>query len=803
VKLSDALDKLEASLPTPERWRALAPALLVTAMSVLSLWIYWGVFHGEVAGDDNTFHFAEAARIRDCFAHHDFDLWNPSSNSGFATGYYYQLLPAMVPAIGSWLLGGSILFWFQLGVFVPFVLAPIATYRGMRMMKMSPWEACGAAIALAMCAGGSKWGFNSDGTFSVGLYTQGWAFVAFPLALGHGARWIDEGRSLGPAAVWGLFVGLSHPVAGVALGIALFAGELGRWVACGWHALRLLGVGGFRVVRVILFAALLTAISYAAFAWGDVLEIVLVEIVLAAIMAGWWLLRDQVIAWWERPLLPSDGPAVLPAFGRLAVLGAFLLVGSASAWLPVLVDYIGFGGFPHRVGGEDGWHLKDLKDAIGGHLLDEGRLGVLTMLVPLVAIFVRASWLPRLWAAAISFFAIMMIGPQLPKGSDDLFPAIRVLGGLQVTLALAVGGGFVVLVARARTLLRGWSYELHAREILGAIAGAIAFSCVYGGTVLIASRARAAQDYPDFHREELPELWAAIGNQMQGREQVRAGAEAHWSNLLPFVYEGRNAMLQMGGAGLQSSPNYVFLWEQQDPTRSAYIYDAPLVILKADQEDNVSGGTVVMKTAHYELKEFPASGLVVPVHVLGTVPIEWDRTDKNGKLIGRYSERDAIRQGIIKHWLRTDMPMRNEVYAYPRSGDAGDLPEGIVIAYSRQPSGGDDPDITADVQASKPTTFEVKESWHPRWVAFVDGQPATIRRVTPDYMALDVPAGRHHLAWRFDRPLWTWLIWLLWPAMGVLGWAITRRLERDATRPLPAARAITAPPPVSDPAASA
>ena len=36
-------------------------------------------------------------------------------------------------------------------------------------------------------------------------------------------------------------------------------------------------------------------------------------------------------------------------------------------------DYIGFGGFPHRVGGEDGWHARDLADAIKGYALDWGR----------------------------------------------------------------------------------------------------------------------------------------------------------------------------------------------------------------------------------------------------------------------------------------------------------------------------------------------------------------------------------------------------------------------------------------------
>ncbi len=768
---------------TPERLRRWSPLFVLAGLVLLNVFIYWNTFGGEVAGDDNTFHFAEAARLRDCLGHHDFDFWNPSANSGFATGYYYQVLPQLVPAIGSWIFGGSILWWFQLGVFLPFVLAPAATYRGMRMMHATPWQAVGAAAAVALCAGQSKWGFASDGTFTVGLYTQGWAFVAFPLALGHGARWVDESRSLGPAAFWGLFVGLCHPVAGVALGIALFAGEVGRWigrvVAAVWP---FLGSEDLRPFRLILFLGAQIAIldlvfARDTFALSSTTEIVVV-VVLALVDAGWLLFRADVQAWWESPYPAVEGPAVAPAFGRLLVLGVFLLIGSASAWLPVIIDYVGFGGFPHRVGGEDGWHLKDVKDALAGNVLDQGRpmVPIFTWLVPVIAIFVRSRWLPRLWAGAIAYFAILVIGPHMPHGRDDLFPAIRVLGGLQVMLALAIGAGFIVLVTEGRRRLRGWTHEISAREVLGAFGGIIIAGALFG-VFFIHSRINNAYDYPDFHRDELDAVFPAIAAQTEGREQVRAGAEAHWSNLLPFVYANRNAMLQMGGAGLQSSPNYVYLWEQQDPTRSAMIYDAPLVLLKKQNEDQVAGGTVIMSTEHYELKSFPSSGLVVPVQVVGTLPP------------GR---EPARARGIV--WVKSDQPLKNEVLAYDGFGGAGPVPQGLVLAYSRQPSGGADPDLTADVEATAPTTFEVKESWHPRWVAFLDGNPVAIRRVTPDYMAIDVPPGRHHLAWRFDRPLWAWLVWLLWPGVALLGWLVTRELDRRARGrgALPAARVVTA-----------
>jgi hypothetical protein len=41
--------------------------------------------------------------------------------------------------------------------------------------------------------------------------------------------------------------------------------------------------------------------------------------------------------------------------------------------------------------------------------------------------------------------------------------------------------------------------------------------------------------------------------------------------------------------------------------------------------------------------------------------------------------------------------------------------------------------------------------------------------VTPDVMAIDVPAGRHALAWEFDRPWWVLALWLAWPAAALAG----------------------------------
>ena len=190
--------------------------------------IYARVFLGELAGDDLTFHMAESARLADCLRIGDFDFWNPSANAGFASAYYYQVVPQLISAIPAAVFGHH-LFFFELSVFLPLVLAPAAAYRGMRILGATPWQAAFAALAIGFTNGESRWGTGNAGTFNVGLYTQTWALAFFPLALA--TRCGGRPRPGASRPRWpGVFVTLCHPFAGVSLAVALVAGVVAQLV---------------------------------------------------------------------------------------------------------------------------------------------------------------------------------------------------------------------------------------------------------------------------------------------------------------------------------------------------------------------------------------------------------------------------------------------------------------------------------------------------------------------------------------------------------------------------------------------
>jgi hypothetical protein len=700
--------------------RGAVPALAVVTLAMIA--IYAGVFRGEIAGDDLSFHMAESARLADCLRAGDFDFWNWSANAGFASAYYYQVLPQLASALPAALFGHH-LFFFQLSVFLPLVFAPAAAYRGLRVMGATPWQSLAGALAVGFLNGESRWGTGNAGTFNVGLYTQTWALALFPLALGHTVRWATRGLGLAPAIAWGAFMTLCHPFAGASLAFAVFVGWLSRPL-----------------------------------------------IVLAESMRG-------TPARWFR--------AWLGELGRLTILGGCLLVTWSPIWLPLLIDYDGFGGFPHRVNDEIGPGFKTLGAwFVHGAILDFARPVVLTWTLPIVAVFARPGFTRWLWAPTAYFALSLGLGPHMGKTDDDLFPPVRFLGAMQVVLALAIGSGALWLVGLLwnapegsrlhrplRTVLRwatparshAWAREVPLqyamRTALASLVAVLVVLLTLPGAYALASRVHVLGDYPASHGDQLLEITRRLQAYPPGRKQVGPGAENHWWNLLSYEYGRRPSLLMMGGGGLQASPNYDYLWStSKEFTNNAWVYAAPYLVFQKSSASSMPIGEELFATKDYQVRRLPAPGLVSAVQVTGVLPP------------GR---KPAHAEALT--WFRSDEPKHDRVRAYAGSGDAGPPANGAVGRVFTQDSPGDDADLYAEVDATTPTTFMARMSWHPRWHVYVDGVEAAVRRVTPDFPAVDVAPGHHVIAFRFERPWWAHAAWLAWPLLTILAWLVTRR----------------------------
>lgn len=702
------------------------PALAAITIAVFA--IHAHVFAGESAGDDLSFHFAESARLADCLRGLDFDFWNPSANGGYASAYYYQVIPQLASALPAALFGHH-LFWFQLSIVLPLVLAPACAYKGMRLLGASPWQSAAAAFCIAFMNGASRWGAGNAGTFQVGLYTQTWALCAFPLSLGYAYQWMTKGKHVAAAIAWGAFVFACHPFAGITLAFAVLAAWLSHFV-------------------LIPFDFLLAA--------------------LAPRLAGRFAWLGQ--RWAERPRR-----LVWPELARGAILGVLLLVSWLPVWLPLAIDRAGFGGFPHRVSDEVGPGFKVLaRWYANGELLDwldpkshmGTRIGLLTWSLPVIVALARAPFFRWLWAPACLFALLLGLGPNIGKIGDDLFPPVRFLGGMQTVLAMGIGAGAILLGQRAWQLAERWPTRAYALRtaLAAAAAAAIVLVAVPGGRAL-GARVRVLGDQANNRANELYIVNQILARQPQGRKQSGPGAENHWWNLLSYAYHRVPSTLQMGGGGLQASPNYDFLWTQRDYVKNAWIFDAPYLVFMTSLGSKMPIGQTIGKTLEYEIRRLPSPGLVSPVTVTGVLP-------------PGYSHEQAGHKKALE-WIKSDAPMRDEVLAYAghERGHMGP-PAGRMVRAWRQDSPGSDPDIVAELEVERTTTFTVRESWHPRWHAYLDGEEVPVRRVTPDFPAVDVPPGKHTLAMRFERPWWAHAAWLVWPLTALGAWFVLRRRDR-------------------------
>ena len=167
----------------------------------------------------------------------------------------------------------------------------------------------------------------------------------------------------------------------------------------------------------------------------------------------------------------------------------------------------------------------------------------------------------------------------------------------------------------------------------------------------------------------------------------------------------------------------------------------------------------MFSTEHIVVLEWPARGYFDAVALSGTLPRE--RT---------------LRVAAIERWLERKDP------AHPVLGPRAPISRqaaGRVVEESVGPS---EYRATVEATSSDPTAFLLRVTHHPGWRATIDDKPATILRVAPDFMALEVPPGYHKIRFTFHRPTWTWLL-LIFSLSVLYGLSVLarQRARSDAT----------------------
>ncbi len=433
---------------------------------------------GEPLGDDLSIHLSEIAQLSRAIAGGDLQLWNPGGNLGFPSGYYYQVLPQLGPALAHVALPFvPLLLLFKLAIIVPLALTPLACVRALRVVGVGRVHALGGGLAVGCVLGASQWGLGTDSVFVTGLYTQAWAMLFYPLALAHGARWLLVGATPGRAVGYAVLTGLCHPFVAFCLAPAL--------ALVPWWAAR--GGGGRVVVRALGRAALL-------------LGLVLVA------TAFFWL----PILWHHDSF--GGFPARLPSEAGIAP-GTFMW------WLV------------------NGWFLDAQRPPVMSVAL---ALVVVAALLALARGLRRGDGLrwPARWtvpalllAQGVLFGGLVMLGPLVGKVKDDLIAAVRFLAPMQLALAAAAGIGVVELMLAATRWLDvaaarpgSWLARRPAWLRLGPLLLVGVMAAVLVGTAARVSwwRMRTSRDFSEVHRDELATMIDALGRRPSGARAGRA-----------------------------------------------------------------------------------------------------------------------------------------------------------------------------------------------------------------------------------------------------------------------------------------
>ncbi|MBK7246533.1 MAG: hypothetical protein IPI05_02555 [Flavobacteriales bacterium] len=75
-----------------------------------------------------------------------------------------------------------------------------------------------------------------------------------------------------------------------------------------------------------------------------------------------------------------------------------------------------------------------------------------------------------------------------------------------------------------------------------------------------------------------------------------------------------------------------------------------------------------------------------------------------------------------------------------------------------QVTGFDHDGISLHVKTAHPTFAMLQQAWYPGWTATVDGVPADILRANIAFFGIVLPAGKHELQFRFEKPVVPWLL---------------------------------------------
>ena len=711
-----------------EKRLAFGVLALVMLLNAVAVWPELTV--GRVSRNDNVSHYTLLAGMVQAVEQGDnpLDFWSPETAFGFSIFRTYQPLAHALVALAYFALGKSVslMTLFVLARFLAILAMPLSFFAMARMIGFHPLTAAAASLLSPLIA--------ATGPGQLGLEYRSWlGFGVFPQAVATNLLLLS-------------------------LGLAFRAVRQGRRIALAGAVLGL------------------TCLAHLIYGWMGALTICLLAVI------------------------PDPETPRLVRIRRTVMIGSVALVLTVFELIPLFTD--GYFMNHSRIEPPMKWDsfgaVQVLEWLFTGGLMDHERIPVLTLLG-----FAGAGlWLwhyrktrkltvTQLWILASAAFWILIFfgrptwGPLLYLiGATADLHLHRVLAGVQLFL----------LMLAAAALTEIWR-QVGRRSGLAAV-GLTALLLA----PLVAERAQYLTQYAAEAEQniravdaEQASLASALAMVKERGGRVYSGLETNWGEAFKVGF----------------TPLYSFLSTHQIPAVS-YGYNAtalPTDIMRRFDELN---------PAHYRL--FDIHSLLAPA-MPGTPPFLTPLKD-----FGRFRVLDAPGAGyfdvvdvaavvpidrsnfydVNDGWMHSEWLAR-KLYLWldlrggapaglPRLSPTGPLPAPPAApadspgTVTRESQTGQV--YEAELDATRPSYALFKMTWHPKWVATVDGKPETTAMISPGFLAVPVTPGHHRIVCRYEPGKWReYLAMAGFLLVGlVVGWEWrqTPPLPKEAPEPEPA-----------------
>jgi hypothetical protein len=450
--------------------------------------------------------------------------------------------------------------------------------------------------------------------------------------------------------------------------------------------------------------------------------------------------------------------------------------------------------FLHRA-----YHTKSLYDAaekfdshgagvvlerlLGGVLLDDGRLPILTWLAFAGLYLSARRWLDHRrsahgWiACAFVFWVLLYFGRATWGVLIDLLPLSHGLHMERLSSGVQIFA--IWLAAVALGALSRWCMGLASlpRRVAAGVALVLLLVMpmlaertryvIHNARLTSAAQAAFERDAKDF------EPVRGILGAEPGR--VYAGRSGNWGQAYKVgdvrVYHvlSAAAISQVGNAPF-SWPLSTDVQIQLDwPDQATYdLYDARFLLTGQDRPPP-EGATSLVKSGRHRLYRLPSEGpfglVSVPLAVEGCTDDVWYMNVQWAK--SAWARSQAHARLLIDGERSAGMPvvrMENPFRYFPPGGTESRNVFESGLPFEEPPPGppsgslrngrASRQEASVTVEAAEPTVVLFKTTYHPWWRASLDGVPAPTMVLTPGFIGVEVPAGVHELRLAYRAPIW-------------------------------------------------